>query len=622
MKPRNRFVLKCTALILSLALYACSDDASESSNPPSDAEPHPSNQPAAPSSATATAAVSPVRRAYFGDLHIHSSWSFDAYSFGVAAPPRDAYRYARGEAIDHVSGEPIQLRHGALDFIALTEHAEYLGFSEQKAKPSTADIQRMAQSMFTGTAIEGLVTEAVTKSTWQRLVDLANEHNDPGEFTALIGYEWTSSPAGVNLHRNVIFRDERVPERPFSALDSIRPEDLWAHMEVVRQSGTDVLAIPHNANISNGRMYDIVNSSGDPIDVLYAEVRMRNEPVSEVMQIKGQSEVHPALSPMDEFADFEVYERLITDPNDVNKAAGSYARDAFHKGLLFEERKGFNPFRFGMIGSTDSHNASSPVEEYNYTGKIGILDATPAKRIGIEVEPTLVATGLTLSVPEWGGAAGLAGVWAEENTREAIFDALKRKETFATSGPRIRLRIFSGWAFTDEDLRAQDRDLRGYAHGVPMGGELPSHGGGANSPTFLVWALKDPNSTQLQRLQIIKGWIEGGQSREQVIDIACADNLEPDPESLRCPDNGASVDLDTCAVDADRGDAQLSALWQDPDFDPNERAFYYARVLENPSCRNSSWQALQLGVERNPQQPATIQERAVTSPIWYRPEQG
>jgi len=577
-----------------------------------------------------------TKSAYFGDLHIHSRWSFDAYSMQVRVGPEDAYRYARGEAIDHVSGTKIQMAGPPLDFMALTEHGTYMGvsaalddpehslrripFVQELASPDPdvrgAALAKFMGSLGSGKAIPELVSNKVVVPTWSRIVELADRHYVPGEFTTFPAYEYTSMPDGQNLHRNVVFRGSRVPARPFSSLDSQNPEDLWSWMEIVRTRGDDVIAIPHNANGSNGLMYRRITTSGDPIDARYAAVRLRNEPISEVMQIKGQSETHPILSVDDEWADFEVADMILGRPTDYSEPDGSYVREALKRGLEIEETRGLNPYRMGMIGSSDGHNASSPTEEANYTGKLGVLDGTPEARLGGVALPSSGDFEGAPNMPLSWGAAGLAGVWAESNTREALFDAMRAKETFATSGPRIHVRMFAGWSFEPADLEG-DIAERGYAGGVPMGGELRANVG---SPTFLVRALQDPLEAPLERLQIVKGWVEEGRAQEKVFDVACADGLAPDPRSHRCSLASVLPDLSDCSIEPSDGRAQLSAWWRDPEAWPAQRAFYYVRVLQIPTCRWSTYDALRLGVPRPAGVPAAIQERAVTSPVWVTPK--
>ena len=619
------------------ALLACSPDGET----PPDSQALGEETPASGDSQE-TVAGNPLKEAYFGDLHIHSRWSFDAYSTQVPVGPDQAYRYARGEAIDHVSGRQIQMQGPPLDFMALTEHGTYMGVSATIDDPespvhqvqlirdlsspdpavSGAAFSSFMQSLSTGVALPELVTDEVIEPTWRNIVELADRNYRPGEFTSFVAYEYTSMPDGQNLHRNVIFRGSDVPSRPFSAADSPNPEDLWAWMEETRQAGDDVLSIPHNANGGNGLMYRDVNTAGEPLDAAYAELRLRNEPVSEVYQIKGQSETHPILSTDDEWADFEVFDRILGQPDAHSQPAGSYVRDALKTGLRLEAAQGFNPYRIGMVAASDGHNASSPTEEANYTGKLGFLDGTPEARLGAggsalaqleiasDFEPT---ENMALM---W-GAAGLAGVWAESNTREALFDAMRARETFATSGPRIRLRFFGGWDFAPDDLGAEMVE-RGYAAGVPMGGVLDAARGEA--PRFLIGAVQDPLEAPLERVQIVKGWVEDGEAREKVFDVACGDGAGPDSDTHRCAIQVSGPNLEDCSIDARQGASQLSAVWSDPEYDTGQRAFYYLRALQIPTCRWSTWDALRLGVPRPENAHATIQERAVTSPIWLNPE--
>ena len=585
----------------------------------------------------AEALRNPLKDAYFGDLHIHSSWSLDAFAFGVRVGPEDAYHYARGGEIDHISGKRIRMHGPPLDFIALTEHANYMGIptAAQDSRSPVRDIPliqgllatdaaakdaalaRLFRSISVDTFIPELANHAVVESTWGQIIDLADRHNLPGEFTAFVAYEYTSMPEGQNLHRNVIFRGSDVPARPFSTFDSNNPEDLWEWMEQARATGSDVIAIPHNANGSNGLMYERVDQSGRPIDARYAAIRLRNEPVSEVIQIKGQSETHPGLSPNDEWARFSILDTILGRPADKSQLEGSYARLALMNGLEMEEEGGFNPYRFGMIGSSDGHNASSPVEESNYTGKIGVIDGTPEARI----IPPAAASDLDIGDLSSGspfGAAGLAGVWAEANTRADLFDALRAREVFATSGPRIRVRLFAGWELAQADLETGMAQA-GYARGVPMGGELGRAIVGVASPTFLLRALRDPLEARLERMQIVKAWIQDGIARERVYDVACGDGRAPDAETHRCGLEVETPNLSDCSYDASKGRSELSAAWSDPNFDAGQRAFYYARVIQIPTCRWSTFDALRLGVSPPPGAPAWLQERAVTSAIWYRP---
>jgi len=590
---------------------------------------------AAPSNA---GEANPLRNAYFGDLHVHTSYSFDAFIFNTRTTPDDAYRFAKGEAIDHAAGFTLQLAGGPLDFQAVTDHAAVIGILRAMADPSkeiskheVAEFLTSAstpeessyvfRNLFTLTGPDGKPQEGILdldeiRSAWREIIDAANRHNEPGKFTTFIGYEYTAAPDSQNLHRNVIYRGDSAPEIPFSSIDSMNPEDLWAWMDTHRAEGHEAISIPHNSNGSNGQMFRLETFDGKPLDGAYAETRMRNEPIVEVSQVKGTSEVHPLLSPNDEWADFEIFPYKISTTT-PSEPRGSYVRDAYLNGLQMEEEGGFNPFNFGLIGSTDTHNSAGTPEEFNYHSKVGILDATPERRGSVKL-PTPLEDGSEYArgyYHLW-GASGLAGVWAEENTRESIFDALRRKETFATSGPRIRVRFFGSFDFDDDLLSDEEMIEEAYDDGVPMGGDLT---GGDGGPRFLVWATRDANSAPLQRVQIIKGWVEDGAAMEQVIDVACSDGLEPDPTTLRCADNGASVDLADCSFSENLGAAELMTLWSDPDFDPGQRAFYYVRVLENPKCRWSTWDAVRTGVAPRDSLPATIQDRAWSSPIWYEP---
>ncbi|MCY4362521.1 MAG: DUF3604 domain-containing protein [Gammaproteobacteria bacterium] len=569
------------------------------------------------------------RNAYFGDLHVHTRLSVDAFAFGALGYPDDAYRYARGAPVKHASGRHIRIKT-PLDFMAVTDHAEYLGvlnamgdpasplsklqlarelYSKDKSMLASA-VETFKASIFGNRALPELVGEDTLQTLWSDTIAAAERHYKPGTFTTFIAFEWSATPDGANLHRNVIFRGGAgtVPIRPLSAFDSINPEDLWEYMDQARRAGADVIAIPHNSNLSDGRMFPLYQSAGQLVDRDYAETRIRNEPLVELLQIKGSSETHPLISATDEWASFELLEELMGGSGRNGAVKGSYVRDAYRTGLQINNEIGINPYQFGLIGSSDSHNASVPVEEDNYSGKIGTGDATPESR---RYGGSITSQNIKYS------AAGLAGVWAEENTRESIFAALKRKEAFATSGPRIRIRMFAGWSFEDSILWRPDMIRTAYANGVAMGGNLHAAGSRTKIPRLLISAMRDPDSAPLQRLQVIKGWLADGETHERVFDVVCSDGLEP--VNYRCPDNGATVDLDDCGHSADRGDVELAGVWTDPDFDAASSAFYYARVLENPTCRWSTWDALRMGWDLPSEVPAVIQERAWTSPVWYEP---
>lgn len=582
-----------------------------------------------------------TRQALFGDLHIHTQLSFDAFIFGTRSTPDSAYEYAKGAAIDHPSGFKMRLK-APLDFLGVTDHAMYMGMLPAMNDPDTpsgkhpiavgirdaANAQeRVAafQAMFPylRKQLDGpddLLDTAVVRSAWETTVAAAERHNDPGRFTTFVAYEYTASGSErENLHRNVVFRDA-PPEIPFSSMDSSNPEDLWAWLDAQRDAGIEGLAIPHNSNGSDGLMFELAQTDGSPFDAAYAERRMRNEPLVEVTQVKGTSETHPLLSPNDEWADFELMEVKVatTIPS---QPQGSYVREAYRHGLEFEAESGFNPYKFGLIGSSDTHVGAGAFEEDDYWSKVGIVDGTAVLRGSVplpepDADGNSYVGGDIASFQTW-GASGLAGVWAEENTRESIYDAFRRKETFATSGPRLQVRFFAGFDIAAE-LSNSDRIDRLYATGVPMGGDLL--GQGNTAPEFFVWATRDALSAPLQRLQIIKGWVDDGESQEQVFDVACADGLEVDPVTNRCPDNGATVDISDCSISESLGAAELEAVWTDPDFDPAQRAFYYVRGLENPTCRWSTWDAVRAGVPPREGLHPTIQERVWSSPIWFVPQ--
>ena len=613
---------------------------------------------------TLRAAPNPDRNAYFGDLHVHTAYSFDAYVFGTVSSPDDAYRYARGQALDHPSGYQVQLQQ-PLDFYAVTDHAMLMGLVKEAADTSSEfsryavaeplhDINApsnmnvlslLARGQAFGTFIPGVLSglldgtidapmaEAVTKSAWRDTIRAANDAYVPGKFTTFAAFEYTSSSDDQgNLHRNVIFRDTgRLPAVPFSRFNSQNPEGLWQWMDGLRNQGIESLAIPHNSNGSNGQMFKLTNWAGNPIDDNYAKQRQRNEPLVEITQIKGTSDTHPLLSPNDEWADFEitpfrVATKLYSEP------AGSYVRDAYLRGLQLQAGDVINPYKFGLIGSSDTHDAASSEDEETFFSKAGMLDGTPELRGSIPasflygtaikyMDPGLVKEVdgrdyLASSGFEFWSASGLAGVWAEENTRESIYQAFRRKETFATSGPRIKVRFFSSYDFDPELLQSPQLTALAYQQGVTMGSDLAANGD--QIPQFLVWAAADPIGAPLQRVQIIKGYLEGGQHQEKIYDVACSDGLTVDPKTARCPDNGASVNMDDCATTGNAGASELKALWRDPDFDSNQEAFYYVRVLENPTCRWSTWDAIRAGEQPRSDLHKTLQERAWSSPIWYR----
>jgi len=608
---------------------------------------------------------SETRMAFFGDLHVHTTYSFDAFAFGTLATPYDAYRYARGESIPHPGGFEMQLRQ-PLDFYAVTDHAMFLGVAPAAADTSTVfsrfeaarplhDLNApdnyglmsvLPRIRAFGTFLPALLGEIdagtitqedvlpITRSAWLDTIEAAEQFNDPGRFTTFVAYEYTSSSDDRgNLHRNVIFKGaDKLPAVPFSRFHSQNPEGLWDWMDDLREAGVESLAIPHNSNGSNGQMFKLVDWAGNPIDDHYARRRIRNEPLVEITQVKGTSETHPLLSTRDEWANFEIMPFRVATML-VSEPAGSYVRDALLRGLALESRGLTDPYAFGFIGSSDTHTGATSDDESNFHSKLGLLDSLPELRgsVGLSLLPGLVARVVApestkevegklyieSATPTY-GASGLTGVWAEENTRESIYEAFRRKETFATSGPRIPVRFFAGYDYDSSLLDAEDVVGRAYAGGVSMGGDLAARKEGA--PRFLLWALADAMSAPLQRLQVIKGWVDAeGETHEAVYDVACSDGGSIDESTHRCADNGATVDLADCSISRDKGDAQLRALWSDPDFDSSERAFYYARVLENPTCRWSTWDALRAGVEPRADLQKTLQERAWSSPIQFVP---
>ncbi|MGB0906924.1 MAG: DUF3604 domain-containing protein [Maricaulaceae bacterium] len=591
-----------------------------------------------------TAGYSADKNAYFGDLHIHTKNSFDAYIFNVRTTPDDVYRFAKGQSVRHPSGFDIKIWGEPLDFVAATDHGAYMGvLPAMNTKGTELSKLEMAKDMFStdpekitaafgmvggsirsGIPIEGAYDKELISKTWQDTVAVADKHYKPGKLTTFAAYEYTSvtmrpddeSFAGGNLHRNVVFKDA-APKTLFSTLNSTNPEDLWSWMDEQRADGRDVMAIPHNSNVSDGKMFDSVQYDGSALSKEWAEKRIRNEPIVEMTQVKGTSETHPAMSPNDEFANFEIYEKLLSSQI-TSKIKGSYVREALSNGLDIERRLGANPYKFGMIGASDSHVVGGAFDEKDYWSKVGILDGTAEGRGSVPPGGAKTWDGVARDVnaEEWftrWAASGLAGVWAEENTRESIYDAMARKETFATSGPRMKVRFFASHDFGDIDVNSAELTSQAYASGVPMGGDIDARD---SSPTFLAWAMRDPLSAPLQRVQVVKAWFDDGKPQEAVYDIACSDGGTPDAATHRCPDNGASVDLTTCEASAGSGAPELRAAWKDPAYDSSQSATYYARVIENPTCRWSTWDALKAGVERHPDLPATLQERAWTSPIW------
>jgi hypothetical protein len=615
----------CAIILLAWQLAGCSPVEDPTLFPefdPATAGPPP-DKPAVP--------ANPLRNLFWGDLHIHTSLSTDAFTMGVRTLPDDAYYFTRGGTIEHGAGYPIRASR-PLDFAAVTDHSEYIGvlrasdidlplkqrslrerlLNDGPLSLAIAFIRASAQISGGDLRVDVEGPEEIMIDSWREIIAAAERHYDPGTFTTFVAYEWTSMPGEQNLHRNVVYRGTLTPVRPFSSLDSANPEDLWDALDAQREQGMDAISIPHNSNASNGLMYDRVSFSGAALDADYASQRLRNEPISEILQIKGTSDTHPSLSPEDEFADFEIMNAMLSTSGAASEPRGSYARDALRTGLELSHSDGFNPYLFGVIGSSDSHNASSSVEEDNHHGKLPMMDGTAGLRLG-----------KSMLLPEsyqrqrrW-GSAGLAAVWAQENTRDSLFDAMRRRETYATSGPRILLRFFAGWDYEEAMMDSPDLLAAAYQGGVPMGGSLgPAAPGGA--PRFALWAARDPQGANLDRLQVIKGWVDAlGVSHEKIYDVAASGGRTPGPDGRLAP-VGNTVDVDTASYSNSIGAEQLAVLWRDPDFDPDVEAFYYARAIEIPTPRWSTYDALKLGVE--PPQPTTIRERAISSAIWYRQE--
>ncbi len=610
-----------TSLVATAALAACSPVEDPSLYPAFDAA---SAQPIAKITPTV---FSEQRNLYWGDLHIHTSYSTDAYTNGVRTLPDDAYTFARGGEIPHPAGYGISLSR-PLDFAAVTDHSEFLGVLRATRPDMLLNRKGLRERLLSEGPLELTLNVAremlgfdlenaeapgadkISRQAWQEIVDSAERNYYPGRFTSFVAYEWSSMPDERNLHRNVIYRSAKVPDLPFSSIDSEDPRDLWTALEQQRDQGMDVFAVPHNGNVSDGLMYDSVAFDGSAFNADYARRRNTNEPISEIFQVKGSSETHPALSPRDEFAGFEIYDTQLAQSQEDSRPEGSYIRDALRLGMEVNHREGFNPYRFGVIGSSDGHNASAPVEEDNYHGKLAMFDGSAGLRMGLStLYPNDMPGGLRWS------AAGLAAVWARENTREALFDAMRRRETYATSGPRIAVRFFAAMAFPDDLFQRADWVELADRLGVPMGGEVV--GSAETGPEFAIWAIRDPDGANLDRLQVIKGWVdETGQSRERIFNVAWSGNRTPDAKD-ELPAIGNTVDAASASYANSIGSGQLATLWRDPEFEPRQQAFYYARVIEIPTPRWTTYDALTLGIQ--PPEPVSLQERAVTSAIWYRP---
>jgi hypothetical protein len=570
----------------------------------------------------------PLKNAYFGDLHLHTGYSMDAFAFGTRTTPEDSYKYAMGETVEYM-GKP-QKRNAPLDFLAVTDHAEYLGVVRDTTDPNGPFAKSPWYAMMTSTdpavsatAFRKLIGSTVVnkplpefndpkllRSSWEKYAAISDQYYKPGKFTTFVGFEWTSAPQFQNLHRCVIFAD-KGPAMPYTAFDSLDPEDLWRYLEAQRKLGLDVIAVPHNGNASNGLMFSTRDMSGKPITRDYAERRMANEPLAEIIQAKGQTDTSPALSPTDEFANFEMWLYLIGTDKKANSATGSYLRQAYGVGQEQQAKLGVNPFKYGIEAGTDFHSGITSTEPSNYPGSHGNQDNDPKTVI-------TATTSVAVEPPTALSSGGITGVWAEENTRESIFAAFKRKETFGTSGTRIKVRMFAGWDYPKDLTKQADWVRAAYDSGVPMGSDLIPKAGGA-APTFVVHAVKDPESGNLDRVQIIKISTRNGKSTEKVYDVVWSGDRKPDPKTGNVPPVGNTVDIKAATYSNSIGATELIGEWTDPAFDPKAHATYYARVLEIPTPRWSTYWAAKLNLPPNPTVAATVQQRAWTSPVWYTP---
>jgi Protein of unknown function (DUF3604) len=589
---------------------------------------------------------------YFGDTHHHSANSGDAFMNGDRLSPEESYRFARGEEVVSSTGIPVKLAR-PLDFLVISDHAEGLGVIYEvyngnpvmMADETLARWNKMmkaggaeaasAQNELVSAQAQGTLPDPVTnpeitaplqKTVWEAYLQSAEDFNTPGVFTAMIGYEWTSVPGGNNLHRNVLYRDNQDRARqvaPFTSWESENPEDLWQWMaDYEQKTGGRVLAIPHNGNLSNGRMFALVDFEGSPLTRDYANRRARWEPLQEVMQTKGNSETHPGLSPNDEFADYGIagweYGNLTMEgePESPEMRPFMYLRGGLMNGLAQERKLGANPFKFGMIGGTDVHNSLTAVDEDNFFGKHVIQAPSPQRWEHVSKQ------GFGETRYTWHyAAAGYAAVWATDNTREALWDAMNRKEVYATSGARPTVRFFGGWDFTPDDANTRYIATTGYARGVPMGADLPAMRKGASAPGFLIAAMKDPQSGNLDRIQIIKGWLDAqGQTHEKVYDVVWGDAATRKPgKDGKLPPVGDTVDVANATWTNSIGDPDLATMWVDPDFDASQPAFYYARVIEIPTPRWTAYDQKRFGIKMAEDVPMKTRERAWTSPIWYSP---
>lgn len=583
-------------------------------------------------------------RPLWGELHLHTSWSADAIAAGTRVGPNEALRYAEGKEITSSTGQAVRLSR-PYDWMMVADHSDAMGVMsavlEGKSSLMTdptlkrwhegmqaggEDASKVVMEIITlqgqGKLPEAMTDTKVQMDTWKDMTEIVESHNKPGTFTALIGYEWTSNyGGGNNLHRNIVYRDGKAladQVRPLTTFDTEIPNQLWDWMQGYEEkTGGQVLAVPHNGNLSNGLMFSTETPDGKPIDAKWAEARARWEPLYEVTQSKGTSEQHPSLAPADEFANFEIWDKgnLNVVPKEPGMIEREYAREALKNGLKLEEEFGTNPFKFGLVGSTDDHTGISSAEENNFFGKFPASEPSAERSTGNAFD----FEGRT--VKDWQlGASGLTAVWAEENTRASIWDAMKRKEVYATTGTRILVRFFGGWDFKPEDVLSRNPGAVGYGKGVPMGGDLTTPDNGAKAPSFLVAALKDSFSGNLDRIQIIKGWLDkAGKPQEKVYNVVWSGDRKLDKDG-NLPSIGNTVDVANATWTNTIGSSELITVWQDPDFDPSLKAFYYARVIEIPTPRWTAYdKAYFADAKFSDEVPMTVTERAYTSPIWYTP---
>ena len=580
-------------------------------------------------------------RVYWGDTHLHTSYSTDAGMVGTTLGPEEAYRYARGEEVTSNTGLKAKLRR-PLDFLVVADHAEALGLApfiraDNPLLQKSPTGKRWYELVKAGKGFDAFMeyvnsdtskgdpikSPDMARAAWDDETRFAEKYNSPGAFTAFIGYEWTSHPGGDNLHRVVVFRDgiDRAKQvLPFSAYDSQNPEDLWKFMATYEQkTGGRMLAISHNGNLSNGRMFELHKFGGAPLDRAYAETRIQREPLAEVTQMKGTGESHPFLSPDDEFSDFELLDKTNINalPKKQSMLATEYAREALKNGLLLEQKLGVNPFKFGMIGSTDSHTGLASAEEDNNFGKLPFLEPS-AKRHEDLVLKSKAGPQFDVVYGSF-SAAGLAGVWARENTREALFDAMERKEVYASTGTRLTVRVFAGWDFKPEEVDRPDFAAQGYKRGVPMGGDLANAPAG-KSPTLMIRALRDPDGANLDRIQIVKGWLDAsGKTHERIYDVAVSGGRKIDANGRAKTPVGDTVDIPNATWSNSIGSPYLVGYWKDPAFNARENAFYYVRVIEIPTPRWTAYDAKFYNIKMPEGTKMKLQERAFTSPIWYTP---